>query len=66
MDKMMLAMSDPSPEAERGDMFENFLDRQGIKNFDKLPDYLQRKIIIDFNEFLDNLDPPSFADGGRV
>jgi hypothetical protein len=33
MDKMMLAMSDPSPEAERGDMFENFLDRQGIKNF---------------------------------
>ena len=66
MDKMMLAMSDPSPEAERGDMFENFLEKRGIKNFDKLPPLTKMEVIRDFDEFLDSLEPPSFADGGRV
>ena len=66
MDKMMLAMSDPSPEAERGDMFENFLEDKGIKNFDKLPPLTKMEVIRDFDEFLDSLEPPSFADGGRV
>jgi hypothetical protein len=66
MDKMMLAMSDPSPEAERGDMFENFLLDRGITSldkFNKLSQEDQDKIIRDFDDFLDNL---SFADGGRV
>ena len=66
MDKMMLAMSDPSPEAERGAMFEDFLEKRRIKNFDKLPPLTKMEVIRDFDEFLDSLEPPSFADGGRV
>ena len=67
--KVMLAMSDPSPEAERGDMFENFLSDKGIKSldkFNKLSKKKQSEIIIEFDEFLDNLEPPSFANGGRI
>ena len=62
-------MSDPSPEAEIGDTFENFLFDRGITSldkFNKLSKQKQNEIIRDFDEFLDNLEPPSFADGGRI
>ena len=67
MDKMMMAMSDPSPEAERGDIYEDIAFQLfGTRELRSLTRPQIKKLNEAFDMFMENLDPPSFADGGRV
>ena len=60
-------MSDPSPEAERGDMYENLMfDKYGTTDIRRLSEGQIRELNKEFMMLMENLDPPSFADGGRV
>ena len=67
MDKMMLAMSDPSPEDERSAIYEDIAFKLfGTTDIGSLTDPQIKKLDDAFDMFMENLDTPSFADGGRV
>lgn len=60
-------MSDPSPEAERGDIYEDIAFQLfGTRELRSLTRPQIKKLNEAFDMFMENLDPPSFADGGRV
>ena len=60
-------MSDPSPEDERNAIREDIAFKLfGTTDIGSLTDPQIKKLDDAFDMFMDNLDTPSFADGGRV